>query len=150
MQISKHFSLRELTKSQMAERLGINNSPSPEHIVNLSHLTEHLLEPLRALVQKPIVVTSGYRCPALSEAIGSSAKSQHCVGSAVDIEVEIARLWRQQLPHMLPVFIHQDEVLKEALAFKNVGYNCAPFSVIKDDFQALISWLKLHFNKVAE
>ena len=70
--------------------------------------------------------------------------------SAVDIEVEIARLWRQQLPHMLPVFIHQDEVLKEALAFKNVGYNCAPFSVIKDDFQALISWLKLHFSKVAE
>ena len=86
MQISKHFSLRELTKSQMAERLGIDNTPSPEHIVNLSHLTEQLLEPLRTLVQKPIVVTSGYRCPALSEAIGSSAKSQHCVGSAVDIE----------------------------------------------------------------
>lgn len=67
--------------------------------------------------------------------------------SAVDIEVEIARLWRKQLANILPVFIHQDEILKEALAYKNVGYNCAPFSVIKDDFHALISWLKLHYSK---
>ncbi|CCQ11144.1 Cellulose synthase, putative [Pseudoalteromonas luteoviolacea B = ATCC 29581] len=68
---------------------------------------------------------------------------------AVDIEVEIARMWRQKLPRVLPVFVHQDEILKEALAYKNVGYNCAPYSVIKDDFQALISWLQMHYAKAS-
>lgn len=68
---------------------------------------------------------------------------------AADIEIEISQIWRQQLRGVLPVFIHHDEILKEALAYKNVGYNCAPFSVIRDDFQALISWLQLHFAKVA-
>lgn len=87
MQLSKHFSLRELTKSQTAERMGIDNTPSPEHIINLKHLTEHLLEPLRTLVQKPIIITSGFRSPSLSKAIGSSSKSQHCLGCAADIEV---------------------------------------------------------------
>ena len=87
MQLSPHFTLREFTKSQMAERLGIDNYPSPLHITNLTHLATNLLEPLRTLVQKTIVITSGYRCHTLSEAIGSSSKSQHCVGNAVDIEV---------------------------------------------------------------
>ena len=61
MQLSPHFTLREFTKSQMAERLGIDNYPSPLHITNLTHLATNLLEPLRTLVQKPIVITSGYR-----------------------------------------------------------------------------------------
>lgn len=67
---------------------------------------------------------------------------------AADIEVEISQVWRQQLPRIAPVFVHLDEILKEALAYKNVGYNCAPFSVVRDDFQALVSWLQLHFAKV--
>ena len=86
MQLTKHFSLQEFTKSQTAERLGIDNTPSEEIIPKLSFIATQILEPLREKIDKPIIITSGYRCPELSKAIGSSEKSQHCRGEAVDIE----------------------------------------------------------------
>ena len=86
MQLSKHFSLREMVKSQTAERLGIDNTPPEEVIPKLTFLCSQVLEPIRERTEKPIIITSGYRCPELSKAIGSSEKSQHCKGEAVDIE----------------------------------------------------------------
>ncbi len=86
MQLTKHFSLREFTKSQTAERLGIDNNPPQDIIPKLSFLATQILEPLRERIQKPIIITSGFRTPELSKAIGSSEKSQHCKGEAVDIE----------------------------------------------------------------
>jgi zinc D-Ala-D-Ala carboxypeptidase len=86
MQLTKHFSLREFTKSQTAERLGIDNTPPQDIIPKLSFLATQILEPLRERIQKPIIITSGFRTPDLSKAIGSSENSQHCKGEAVDIE----------------------------------------------------------------
>ena len=86
MQLSKHFKLSEFTKSQTAARLGIDNTPPEEIIPKLTFLCSQILEPLREKIDKPIIVTSGYRCVELSKAIGSSEKSQHCKGEAVDIE----------------------------------------------------------------
>tara|TARA_Y100000361_G_C11028382_1_gene273390 strand:+ start:231 stop:686 length:456 start_codon:yes stop_codon:yes gene_type:complete len=86
MQLSKHFSLREFVKSQTAERLGIDNNPPEDVVPKLTFLCSQVLEPIREKTGKPIIVTSGYRCPELSKAIGSSENSQHCKGEAVDIE----------------------------------------------------------------
>ena len=86
MQLTKHFSLREFTKSQTAERLGIDNTPPQDIIPKLSFLATQILEPLRERIQKPIIITSGFRTPDLSKAICSSENSQHCKGEAVDIE----------------------------------------------------------------
>ena len=86
MQLTKHFSLREFTKSQTAERMGIDNYPPEDIIPKLSFIATQILEPLREKIDKPIIITSGYRCPELSKAIGSSENSQHCKGEAVDIE----------------------------------------------------------------
>lgn len=87
MQLSKHFSLREFTKSQTADRKGIDNTPPQDIIPKLSFLATQILEPLREKIGgKPIIITSGYRSPELSLAIGSSQLSQHCKGEAVDIE----------------------------------------------------------------
>lgn len=86
MQLSPNFSLAEFTKSQTAARLGIRNTPSPTSIEAMRRLCSELLEPLRARVGGPIVVTSGYRSVALNRAIGGSATSQHSKGEAVDIE----------------------------------------------------------------
>jgi hypothetical protein len=86
MQLTKHFTLNEFTKSQTAERLGIDNTPPQDIIPKLSFIATQILEPLREKIDKPIVITSGYRCPELSVSIGSSQKSQHCKGEAVDIE----------------------------------------------------------------
>jgi zinc D-Ala-D-Ala carboxypeptidase len=75
--LSENFSLEELTRSQTAFRRKIDNVPSKESIANLKALCENILEPVRAHFKKSVHVSSGYRSPALCEAIGSSAKSQH-------------------------------------------------------------------------
>ncbi len=86
MQLTKHFSLKEFTKSQTADRKGLDNTPPQDIIPKLSFLATQILEPLRERIQKPIIITSGYRSPELSLAIGSSQLSQHCKGEAIDIE----------------------------------------------------------------
>jgi len=84
--LSKNFSLPELVKSQTAERLGIPNNPSADHIYNMVELAENILQPIRN-EYGPFMVSSGFRSVALCEAIGSKATSQHAKGEAVDFEV---------------------------------------------------------------
>jgi hypothetical protein len=87
MNLSKSFTLNELTKSQEATRLGIDNTPNEEHILNLKLLCENVLQPIRNFYGMPLSVSSGYRSAALCEAIGSSSKSQHTKGQAADFEI---------------------------------------------------------------
>ena len=85
MKLSQNFSLRELTKSQTAERKGIDNTPTDEHIENLKLLCENILQPVRN-EWGVVSVSSGYRSPELCVAIGSSERSQHARGQAADFE----------------------------------------------------------------
>ena len=87
MNLSKSFTLNELTKSQEATRLGIDNTPNEEHILNLKLLCENVLQPIRDFYGMPLSVSSGYRSAALCESIGSSSKSQHTKGQAADFEI---------------------------------------------------------------
>ena len=87
MQLSKHFTLEEMEKSQTATRKGIKNKAGSGEIKNLGDLCYEVLEPVRVKFDKPVTITSGYRSPQLSEAIGSKSTSQHCLGEAVDMEV---------------------------------------------------------------
>jgi hypothetical protein len=87
MNLSKSFTLNELTKSQEATRLGIANTPNEEHILNLKLLCEKILQPIRDFYGMPLSVSSGYRSAKLCEAIGSSSKSQHTKGQAADFEI---------------------------------------------------------------
>ena len=61
MQLSKHFSLKEMTKSMTAQRRGIDNTPGAGEIKSLGDLCYEVLEPLRAHFSKPVTITSGYR-----------------------------------------------------------------------------------------
>lgn len=85
MKLSKNFTLAELTKSNTALRLGIDNTPNKEGIYKLRILATTLLQPLRNYVG-PIRVTSGFRSVALNSAIGGSNKSQHTKCEAVDLQ----------------------------------------------------------------
>ena len=85
MKLSQNFSLKELTASQTADRHGISNQPTDEHIENLKLLCENVLQPVRD-EWGVVSVSSGYRSEILSEKIGSSRKSQHCSGQAADFE----------------------------------------------------------------
>ena len=87
MQLSKHFTLREMTNSMTAQRKGIDNTPGAGEIKSLGDLCYEVLEPLRAWADKPVTITSGYRSEALCEAIGSKKTSQHAKGQAVDLEI---------------------------------------------------------------
>ena len=81
----KYFSIEELVKSASAERLAIDNTPPRAAQRMLTILVEQLLDPIRRRYGAPIIVTSGYRCPALNTAVGGVANSHHIVGCAADI-----------------------------------------------------------------
>ena len=87
MKLSNNFSLNELTKSQTAERKGIDNTPSAEHQDNLKSLCTHVLQPVRDHFGQVVSVSSGYRSPELCVAIGSKTTSQHAKGEAADFEI---------------------------------------------------------------
>ena len=88
MQLSKHLSLAEVTRSESAKRRGISNMPTPAHIENFKLLAENVFEPIRKHFGKPIHISSGYRSDALNRAIGGSKTSQHCTGEAIDIDMD--------------------------------------------------------------
>lgn len=83
----RYFTIDELTRSDTARRLGIDNRPAQRHIDSLRRLADDVLDPLREVWGKPITVNSGYRCPELNRAVGGARASQHMLGQAADITV---------------------------------------------------------------
>jgi zinc D-Ala-D-Ala carboxypeptidase len=84
--ISKNISYKEGVYSITADRLGLENKPTEEHLANMKELAEKVFQPLRLWVNAPIKINSFYRSPELNKAIGGSSKSQHCKGQAMDID----------------------------------------------------------------
>ena len=87
MKLSANFELFELIKSQVAERKGIPNNPSPDQIDNLKSLCINILQPIRSEFDKPVIISSGFRSAELCIAIGSKPTSQHAEGKAADLEI---------------------------------------------------------------
>ena len=111
MNLTKNFSLSELTKSQTAERKGIDNTPSPEHQENLKLLCTAILQPVRDHFSKVVTISSGYRSPELCVAIGSSTKSQHARGESADFE--IFGLSNKVLADYIDQNLHYDQLILE-------------------------------------
>ena len=86
MKLTEHFTLEELTHSNTADRLHIDNKPNKKQISELKRLCETVLEPIRIKYNQPIIVTSGYRCPKLNAAINGASNSQHVTCTAADIK----------------------------------------------------------------
>ena len=80
----KYFSLSEFLNSATAKRLRIDNTPSFEVVDNLNKLADYL-DVIREKVGKPILISSGFRCPVLNKAVGGVANSQHQKGLAADL-----------------------------------------------------------------
>ena len=104
MNLSPHFTLDELTHTDHRE---IDNSPTQTEIDNLQRLANFLEEVKDALGGKPVMISSGFRCKALNDAVGSKDSSQHRVGCAADFRV----------PSMTP-----DEVVRAVIA-SGIGYD---------------------------
>ena len=106
MKLTANITLDELTKSQIAERKGINNNPNPQQIENLKALAVNVLQPIRSHFDKPLIISSGFRCAELCVEIGSKITSQHVAddeAAAADFEIpgvdnrELARWIRNNL-----------------------------------------------------
>jgi len=88
MNLSANFTLKELTKSDTATRLGLDNTPDDVALENLKTLCEKVLQPVRDHFGKSVTVNSGYRSPESNAAVGGSKTSDHCKGQAADIEID--------------------------------------------------------------
>jgi len=85
-QLSTNFTLKELSRSDTATRLGLDNTPDDVSTANLTLLCQTILQPVRDHYGK-VTVNSAYRSPESNAAVGGSKTSDHCKGYAADIEV---------------------------------------------------------------
>lgn len=82
-----NFSISELCKSEKAKQHGIKNIPNITQADNMLNLIIYCLQPIRDMLQKPMIISSGYRCPELNKLVGGVSNSQHLEGKAVDFTV---------------------------------------------------------------
>ena len=84
-QMKEYFTLKEFLKSNTAKAHNIDNTPTFAIVANLQRLSKFILTPTRYRYGKPIIVTSGYRCPDLNTLVGGVKNSQHLNGCAADL-----------------------------------------------------------------
>ena len=87
MKLTTNFTLSEMTKSDTALRLDMDNTPNAVQMENLKTLCEKVLQPVRDHFGKGVKVNSGFRHPQVNAAVGGSKTSDHCKGMAADIEI---------------------------------------------------------------
>ena len=95
--VTMHFTIEEMYASDTAKRLGINNKPNMQQMINLVYLCAYVLEPLRVAMGEPIKIGSGFRCEKLNKAVGGVYNSQHLKGQAADLcidgDIQKGRKW---------------------------------------------------------
>ncbi len=113
MNLSPHFTLKELTASEIADRHGIDNMPSdPAIIANLKTLAKGL-EDVRSLLNRPILVNSAYRCLRVNQLLGSRPTSQHIKGLAADIISPLFGSPNEIIKKIVSSVIEYDQVILE-------------------------------------
>ena len=88
MNLTKHFTLEELSHSDYADAHGINNNPGQLAQQNLMMLCVLILEPLRTAIGQPIKINSAYRCKQVNIGVGGVSTSHHLLGLAADINFD--------------------------------------------------------------
>lgn len=114
----KYFTMEELTASKTAQARGIKNEPNEEARLNLIALVGAVLDPLREAYGKPVLVSSGYRCPLLNSKVNGATGSQHVKGEAADIYTRQGARGNYELGRLLVSMDNFDQVI-----FENVGAN---------------------------
>lgn len=124
-----YFTLQELCYSTTAQANGINNTPNATQRNALTALVDTVLDPLRRAWGKPILVNSGYRCPALNKAVGGVASSQHLRGEAADITTGSPETNKQLYDLAIALRLPFDQLIGERgytwlhISHKPTGYN---------------------------
>ena len=120
--LSKHVSYHEGVYSRTAQRLGLKNDPSEDHLNNMKLIAEKVFEPLRSYVGGPIKINSFYRGPELNKAIGGSTKSQHCNGQAIDIDDTFKHATNAEMFNWIKENLNFDQMIWEFGDDKNPNW----------------------------
>ena len=134
--ISPHFTFEELTKTNRIPYKLLNSLLAKCYISNLTILANYLLEPARIVLNTPLIITSGYRCPILNSQIGGSKTSQHINGTAADfivntkkISLETAFIKLKESP-----FLHYGQlILEKSWIHISLG---APFRKLRNCYES--------------
>lgn len=111
MNLTEHFTLEEMVASQLAARRRIDNQPGPAELANLRRVAA-TLEQVRELVGGPVLVSSGYRSPAVNAAVGGAKNSAHLLGLAADINI------RGMAPRALAQKIRDSDIQFDQLIYE--------------------------------
>lgn len=103
----RFFTLSEMLYSSTAERFGIDNVPKDERILDNIYNVLSNLDNIRSVYNKPIIITSGYRCPELNSKVGGKINSQHIKGEAADLK------WDDDLYKLIQSNFDYDQLLEE-------------------------------------
>ena len=117
--MTENFSLEEMTVSEIAERRGLDNTPNATEITNLMR-TAALLEQVRELIKKPIIVNSAFRSKAVNDAVGSKDTSQHRIGCAADIIVP-GMTPKQVVQACIDADIAYDQIIEEFSSWTHIS-----------------------------
>ncbi|MFC3172098.1 D-Ala-D-Ala carboxypeptidase family metallohydrolase [Acinetobacter vivianii] len=126
MQVTKNFTIAELLHSNTAVRKGLDNTPSVDHRANLITACHELFQPVRDALNKPMLISSGYRSPSVNRAVGGSKTSAHCVGYAIDFispsfgePAAVAKFLAKELPKRGIKF---DQIILEFDQWVHIGF----------------------------
>lgn len=121
MKLGEYFTLEEMLHSQAATRAGISNQPDKAQTEALKNLVANILDPLRRIVDRPIVVSSGFRSKQVNRLVGGADTSQHTFGEAADITIPgltndqiIEAIRKAKLPY--------DQLIEEFGSWVHVSY----------------------------
>lgn len=130
MNLSKNFTLAELTNSHTAKKFGIKNVPNDLELQNLRYLCENVLQPLRDHFGKPINITVGFRNKKLNKAVGGSATSFHQKGCAVDIDNDNSEITNKEIFDFIRLNLPYTELIWEKGTNKNPAW--VHVAIVKD------------------
>lgn len=124
MKLTKNFSLEEMTVSDIGVRRGLDNTPNASEIANLVR-TAGLLEQVRKLLVKPILVNSAFRSKPVNDAVGSKDTSQHRIGCAADIRVP-GMTPKQVVQACIDANIPFDQIIEEFGSWTHISVPDSP------------------------
>jgi uncharacterized protein YcbK (DUF882 family) len=124
MNLSPNFTLDELIASQTAARKGLDNTPNATEVANLVRVAA-LLEEVRALLNKPILINSGFRSKPVNDAVGSRDTSQHRIGCAADIRVT-GMTPREVVEACIKANIGYDQIIEEFGSWTHISVPDSP------------------------
>ena len=137
MKISEHISMKEALRSNTAKRLGIDNMPDNDTLVNMQITAQHIFEPLRNKFNEPIYISSFYRSPELNKAIGGSTSSQHCKGEAIDIDDVYSKASNADFFNYIKDKLEFDQLIWEFGDDENPAWVHASYSLGKNRMRVL-------------